>query len=108
MKLADEIRNIKLAFDVGDSRRDSIEDLAKRVEQRLETASAVDTIVMEPGCKCQECAKIYTVDFIVPDNLWEQIKPTNKAKGAGLLCGICIAKKIENIKGFAAFELRVP
>jgi hypothetical protein len=49
MKLSDEIRNIKLAFDVGDSRRDSIENLAKRVEQRQETASAVDTIVMRAG-----------------------------------------------------------
>jgi len=46
------------------------------------------------GCKCQECGNIYREDVIVPDDLWDEIRPQNKGPGAGLLCGQCIAKKI--------------
>lgn len=47
------------------------------------------------SCKCQGCGKQYKVDIIVPDDLWEIIKPKGKPVGSGLLCGGCIMKKIE-------------
>ncbi len=48
------------------------------------------------SCTCQGCGKQYYVDLIVPDNVWEKIKPDGKADGAGLLCGACIMNKIES------------
>ena len=47
------------------------------------------------SCICQQCGRNYRVDLIVPDDVWEKIKPDGKAKGAGLLCGACILNKIE-------------
>lgn len=38
---------------------------------------------------------MYRVDLIVPDDVWERIKPPGKPEGAGLLCGSCIMEKIE-------------
>lgn len=49
------------------------------------------------SCKCQDCGKLYKVDVIVPDALWERIKPAGKPVGAGLLCGSCIITRIESI-----------
>lgn len=60
---------------------------------------------LSDGCVCQECNKEYTIDLLIEDNLWEQIKPIGKNKGQGLLCGACIMKKLEDIYGFHAFEL---
>jgi hypothetical protein len=42
------------------------------------------------SCKCQKCGKSYKVDFILPDTVWERIR-----KGLNLLCGVCIAKALE-------------
>ena len=47
------------------------------------------------SCICQQCGKNYRVDLIVPDSLWQKIKPDGKPEGAGLLCGACIMDKIE-------------
>ena len=47
------------------------------------------------SCKCQKCGKQYKVDIIVPNDVWKQIKPTNKTEEAGLLCGSCIIDIIE-------------
>ncbi len=47
------------------------------------------------SCKCQGCGKPYKVDLLVPDDLWERIKPEGKSMGAGLLCGQCIMGRIE-------------
>ncbi len=47
------------------------------------------------GCKCQLCGKRYRVDLIVPDIIWEKIKPDGKASGSGLLCGSCMLSRIE-------------
>lgn len=57
------------------------------------------------SCECQECGEQYKVDFIVPDELWEQIKPEGKEVGAGLLCGRCIIQKIENLLDYSTFRL---
>ena len=43
---------------------------------------------------------------MVPDELWEQIKPQDKPIGAGLLCGACIVEAIEE-KGFGAYRLEL-
>jgi hypothetical protein len=51
------------------------------------------------GCTCQGCGEKYHVDFSVPDEVWEAIKPKGKPEGAGLLCGKCI---IERLSGLAA------
>jgi len=47
------------------------------------------------SCTCQDCGNTYKVDLLIPDYLWEEIKPPNKQVGSGLLCCICIAKAIE-------------
>jgi len=56
-------------------------------------------------CKCQECGNKYKIDLNIPNELWEKIKPKNKPIGAGLLCGSCIMKKLEDILDYDAFEL---
>jgi hypothetical protein len=60
----------------------------------------------EMSCKCQECGKQYKVDLDIPDELWEKIQPKNKPKGAGLLCGSCIMKKIEEISDYDYWYLK--
>lgn len=57
------------------------------------------------SCKCQSCATQYKVDIIVPDDLWEQIKPEGKPEGAGLLCGRCIFERIEALDRYAGYKL---
>lgn len=48
-------------------------------------------------CICQNCNVIYEIDLLVQDELWEKIKPTGKPEGAGLLCPVCITKKVASI-----------
>ena len=57
------------------------------------------------SCKCQDCGKRYKVDLLIPDKLWERIKPKGKAEGAGLLCGSCIMAKIEAKSDYDAWCL---
>ena len=52
------------------------------------------------SCKCQSCGRNYKIDISVDDEIWEKIKPGGKSKGAGLLCGGCIIKKLEVIYGY--------
>jgi len=56
------------------------------------------------SCTCQKCGKQYNVDIIIPNEIWEEIKPKNKPKGAGLLCGVCIIKELE-MRGYSAWKL---
>ena len=58
------------------------------------------------ACLCQDCGEYYKVDILIPDELWEKIKPKGKDVGAGLLCGKCIFTKIEGRKGNSAFILQ--
>jgi len=58
------------------------------------------------GCMCQGCKRIYKVDILVPDKIWERIKPGGKAVGAGLLCGLCIMDRIESLGRFGAYDLK--
>lgn len=58
------------------------------------------------SCTCQECHRLYKVDLIVPDDLWEKIKPSGKSKGTGLLCGSCIMDQIEILDEYDAFYIK--
>jgi hypothetical protein len=58
------------------------------------------------SCRCQRCGKQYKVDFIVEDDIWEEIKPKDKPEGGGLLCGRCIAELIEKRGDYDAFTVR--
>lgn len=55
---------------------------------------AAPVVESESGCKCQACGSKYSVDLIVPDDAWEQIKPEGKELGAGLLCASCIMSRL--------------
>ena len=57
------------------------------------------------GCKCQECKNLYKVDIMVPNSVWNRIKPDDKPDGSGLLCGSCIMRKIEECSDFDAWKL---
>ena len=59
---------------------------------------------MDNGCTCQRCRKVFQVDLIIPDDLWEKIKPDSACAG-GLLCGACIMESIERISSFDAWKL---
>ena len=60
---------------------------------------------MVSSCKCQNCGEQYKVDFLVPDYIWEEIKPEGKAEGAGLLCGKCICSAIESFNKYNGFRI---
>jgi len=57
------------------------------------------------GCQCQGCHNVYQVDLMVPDAVWEKIKPTGKPAGGGLLCGSCIMGRLEAISGYGCWSL---
>ena len=58
------------------------------------------------SCKCQECGKQYKVDLLIPDKLWEQIRPIYMSKSGGLLCGSCIMSKIEALDEYNYWFLK--
>lgn len=71
-----------------------------------EGRSYLEGVVMrEDGCKCQGCGNRYTVDLLVPDSVWEQIRPSESTGIGGLLCGACIMQRIEAASGFAAWKI---
>jgi len=47
------------------------------------------------SCICQGCGQKYHTDVIVPNELWEKIRPEGKPPDGGLLCGSCIMQRIE-------------
>lgn len=47
------------------------------------------------------------MDLLVPDDLWEKIKPIGKQPGAGLLCGACIMQRIEKLGKFGKMILEI-
>ena len=57
------------------------------------------------SCKCQECGRQYKVDLLIPNDLWEKIKPAGKPEGAGLLCGSCIMDRIEDLGEYNFYVL---
>ena len=58
------------------------------------------------SCKCQNCNRQYMVDLLVPDKIWEKIRPLDKPPEAGLLCGSCIMSRMESyFKKYMAFKI---
>lgn len=53
------------------------------------------------GCTCQDCGCVYKVDWLIPDALWQQIQ--DRGEG-GLLCGSCIAARVEKLSSFNVFH----
>lgn len=49
----------------------------------------------DAGCICQGCASRFKVDFILPDIIWNKI-----SDGVNLLCGRCIAGRLENLNQY--------
>jgi hypothetical protein len=52
------------------------------------------------ACTCQGCGRKFKVDLIIPDKLWKKIKPIDKPKGGGLLCGACIMTRLESLNKY--------
>ena len=57
------------------------------------------------SCQCQGCGRNYKTDLLIPDNLWEKIKPKGSLIGADLLCGACIMERIEYLSGYSVWRL---
>lgn len=57
------------------------------------------------SCTCQQCGALFTMDLLVPDNIWLQIRPVDKPQHGGLLCPRCIVAAIEKMCGYCAFRL---
>ena len=73
------------------------------LEEKTSKRSTVEHGVMpEVGCTCQICKRKYTVDILVPDEIWETIRPTD----GGLMCGSCIMLQIEAQSSFDAWILK--
>ena len=49
---------------------------------------------VEDGNKCHVCNQRYIGDLMVPDAVWEEIKPPGAAVEAGLMCPSCIMARI--------------
>jgi hypothetical protein len=58
-------------------------------------------------CTCHSCGEKYKIDLILPDVIWELIKPENKEYGSGLLCGSCIMKRLEKMKTYGKFFIDI-
>jgi hypothetical protein len=49
------------------------------------------------SCICNNCGRKYKVDLLVPDDIWNKIRPIGSKGEGGLLCPICIAEKLESL-----------
>lgn len=53
--------------------------------------------------KCFDCGLDYDskgwIEAIIPDKVWDEIRPEGVEKGCGILCISCIAKRIKE-RGF--------
>jgi len=47
---------------------------------------------------CHDCGLQYGgdawIEAVVPDQIWDQIRPTGSSKGCGILCVSCIARRL--------------
>jgi hypothetical protein len=58
------------------------------------------------SCFCHRCGKDYKVDVMVPDVIWERIRPDKtRPTEAGLLCGACVFTELENLNEYSAYYL---
>ena len=81
-------------------RRITPRQLAKRIER------GESFFVKERnGCTCDGCGHLYTVDLLVPDDVWNKVC-TNLPRGeSSMLCGSCLMARLERVSGFAAWKL---
>jgi len=49
------------------------------------------------NCICQSCGEQFSIDLLIPDELWAKITPKPETDGGGLLCGSCIMKRLEKL-----------
>lgn len=63
-----------------------------------------ENYIINDGCSCQGCGQMYKMDVLVPDEIWERIKPIGAAKGGGLLCGKCIISAMEKL-GYSTWAM---
>lgn len=100
-----EIRKIQKWYNDNISRTEfwlNIDELISEVNvSQIEPLVTVKTA--EEGCTCQNCGNKYKVDFIIPDDLWIKISPQKSE--AGMLCGICTVKAIEEFGEFDAYKM---
>lgn len=60
------------------------------------------------SCKCHRCGRQYRVDVVIPNDIWERIRPDKtRPDYAGMLCGQCIMELIEELGEYSAFRLDV-
>ena len=59
------------------------------------------------GCTCQSCGVIFYKDLIVPDDIWEEIKPRGKPIGSGLLCPSCQIYRVIKLDKVKCLRLTV-
>ncbi len=71
-----------------------------------EAAGPTEDDDREAGCLCHGCGRRYLVDLLVPDELWDKIRPDpSRGAAAGLLCPRCIGARLESLGQPAAFTL---
>ena len=50
-------------------------------------------------CHCNDCGLIYGsdgwIEAVIPDKIWNKIKPTKCANDCGILCISCIARRLK-------------
>jgi len=71
--------------------------MAGREGEDCEGGRMIYSNALNDGCVCQGCGSLYIGDLLVPDTVWERIKPAGKPTGAGLLCASCIMAAIRNL-----------
>lgn len=53
-------------------------------------------------CHCYDCGLLYGsdgwIEAVIPDKIWNKIKPTECADGCGILCVTCISRRLK-VKG---------
>ena len=76
---------------------DIFTDLVTEYDNSKGSAARKDNKDNNSGCLCQRCGWRYKVDFNIPDVLWKKIKLKGSPDEGGLLCGRCIADKIEEL-----------
>lgn len=79
--------------DKAEDERDALAAHVERLEGQINRAPNIDGMYGE-GCRCQSCGLLYVGDLVVPDDVWEVIKPDGKPPGAGMMCASCIMSRI--------------
>lgn len=83
---------------------DELQECYREIERELQENPGPEP-VEDGGCLCQGCGRHYKVDIVVSDELWKLIKPNDKPDEGGLLCGGCIADRIEQFGKYDVYEL---